>query len=116
MPEDRRPPWPRLPSRRRRQGSGERCIHDHVAVEHEEVLVDDGLGLRDGVSGPQRLRLLDVVDRIASIRLADRVADRVAAVSDYDDELVDDTGHGVEHPFEQRPIADRKKWLRTTVR
>ena len=77
-------------------------------LEHEEVLVDDGLGLRDGVSGPQRLRLLDVVDRIASIRLADRVADRVAAVPDHDHDLVDDTGHSVEHPFEQRPIADRE--------
>ena len=104
--------------RERRRGAGPLVLRDlggqvhvgqHVAVEHQEALVEQRLGVLERAAGAERPRLLDVAQPDAEGRaVAEHVAHAAGQVAARHDDVVDAVAaQPVEHEADERAVDER---------
>jgi len=84
-------------ARRRRERRDQRRLHDHVAVQRDERLVDDGRRPPDRVRRPELFGLLHVLDGLPVVLDADVLADDIGLVPDDEHVPLDVRPARVEH-------------------
>jgi hypothetical protein len=88
---------------------GQVDVGQHVAVEHQEALVQERLGVLERAGGPARLRLLDEAQPDAELlAVAQDVADARGQEPAAEDHVVDAVApEPLEHVDDERAVDER---------